>query len=482
MKPFVVQKFGGTSVGTAERIANVAQIISESANQFKPVVVVSATSGTTKVEGTTSLLLEAIESAVEGGDFESVLVLIHRNHLGLIKASFRTTTDPSFEAEARNFLEEVCLEAQRTLSNVRKSRRCPPKDKDLVLAVGERLSAKILSVILNSRGTLAKFIDLSKIVKGNIAELTRPVLDLLRTELAATVLELTEIPVITGFFGPLQGGILHTVGRGYSDFTAALIASGLGQSAVAEMQVWKEVDGVFTADPRKVPNAKVLSQMSGKEAAEITFFGSEVIHHFTMEQVMNERIPLRVKNVLRPEGNGTLITPELMTRKQEPAAVTGKKGVTVFMISSHKMVNVSGFLASVFDVFRRHKIVIDLVSTSEAGVSCTINQLQHIEFALPELRTLGEITLTTNRAILSLVGDGVTKIIGAAGAMLNVVSEVTNEIDMITQASTNVNISCVIPEKHLEAALIAVHSLFFENSVSKIRVDQVPQRKQLLAT
>lgn len=244
------------------------------------------------------------------------------------------------------------------------------------------------------------------------------------------------------------------VGRGYTDLCAALVAVGLNAE---ELQIWKEVDGIFTADPTKVPAAELLSSITPSEAAELTFYGSEVIHHLTMDQVIKAEppIPIRIKNVRNPRGNGTVIVPDLVqspaqqikrSRPSEislrktpkrPTAVTIKDNITVINVHSNKRSISHGFFAKVFSILNKHRISVDLISTSEVHVSMAIHQagssIHHFEKATRELEECGDVSILLDMAILSLVGAEMKNMIGVAGRMFSTLGKYDINIEMISQ-------------------------------------------------
>jgi len=267
--------------------------------------------------------------------------------------------------------------------------------------------------------------------------------------------------VVTGFFGSVPGGLLRQIGRGYSDLTAALVAAGFGAAAVEELQIWKEVDGVFSADPRRVSEARVVPLISAHEASELTYFGSEVLHPYTMEQVISVGIPIRVKNTHRPETPGTLIVPSLSRDEKCATAVTAKRGVSVCMVKSNRMYEATGFLAGVFNVMRDIDLSVDLVSTSEVSISFTVDDATPLQHARAQLESFGEVTILERRAILSVVGEGLRGFAGAAGNLFTSLGEKGINVEMISQGISESNISCVIPESDIEAGLKAAHTAFF---------------------
>jgi aspartate kinase len=264
-----------------------------------------------------------------------------------------------------------------------------------------------------------------------------------------------RVPVLTGYFGTVPGGLMDgEIGRGYTDLCAALVAVGV---KAEELQVWKEVDGIFTADPTKVPTARLLPTITPSEAAELTFYGSEVIHHLTMDQVIHTTPPIRIriKNVKNPRGDGTIILPDpklgpgqlshsrstssLSLRKtpKRPTAVTIKDKISVINVHSNKRSISHGFFAKVFSILDSRQLSVDLISTSEVHVSMAIHSANllpdEIEKAREELELCGEVSILNNMAILSLVGAEMKNMIGVAGRMFSTLGENNVNIEMISQ-------------------------------------------------
>lgn len=266
---------------------------------------------------------------------------------------------------------------------------------------------------------------------------------------------------------------------------AALAAVGL---KCQELQIWKEVDGIFTADPRKISTARLLPIITPEEAAELTYYGSEVIHPFTMEQVIKHNIPIRIKNVENPSGHGTIIFPDVTTNKSDgyatppptpavlaqngyhldlsrkhPTAVTVKDKICVLNVHSNRK-NVShGFLAKIFMALDEHNIIVDLISTSEVHVSMALSseepvlESKNLEKALVELRKLGTVNVNENMAIISLVGKQMKNLVGVAGKMFTSLAEAGISIEIISQGASEINISCVVEERFALRALRAIH-------------------------
>jgi aspartate kinase len=303
----------------------------------------------------------------------------------------------------------------------------------------------------------AEFVDLDDIIhfkvgKGFNAEFYKHLADAMTEKVLGCG---AKVPVITGYFGTVPGGLMDgEIGRGYTDLCASLVAVGL---KAEELQIWKEVDGIFTADPGKVPTARLLATITPAEAAELTFYGSEVIHHLTMDQVIYAKppIPIRIKNVKSPRGSGTIVVPEpelapgkslvhqrapsTLGRRfpKRPTAVTIKNGISVINVHSNKRSISHGFFAKVFSILDRRQISVDLISTSEVHVSMAIHagsvSAVDLQKATEELSECGEVSVLSKMAILSLVGAEMKNMIGIAGKMFSTLGENNVNIEMISQ-------------------------------------------------
>ena len=255
------------------------------------------------------------------------------------------------------------------------------------------------------------------------------------------------IAVVTGFMGPIPGSVLSTIGRGYTDLTAALIAVAKNAD---ELQIWKEVDGIFTADPRKVSAARLLTHISPEETAELTYYGSEVIHPFTMEQVIRASIPIRIKNTFAPSGCGSLIVPSdyaptpstegasLTSSPKHPTAVTIKEGVTVVNVLSNRKSVSHGFFEKIFSILDTHGIIVDLISTSQVNISMALGphvRSSRLEAAIQDLKKYGMVDVSRDLAILSLVGKEMRNMVGIASRMFSTLAEHSVNLEMISQGA-----------------------------------------------
>lgn len=364
------------------------------------------------------------------------------------------------------------LQAAQTLGEI--SARCVDK----VISTGEKLSCRLMAAFLQDRGVDSQYVDLSEVIDFSIGSqgLDQDFYNTLAAILGKKIEACGHrVPVITGYFGTIPGGLLDQIGRGYTDLCAALVAVG---TRAKELQVWKEVDGIFTADPRKVPTARLLPAITPAEAAELTFYGSEVIHPFTMEQVIRARIPIRIKNVMNPKGRGTVIFPDspaelerttpghdprlfrtrsptLMQKPKRPTAVTIKHKILVINVHSNKRSLSHGFFAGIFSVLDKWRLSIDLISTSEVHVSMALHSEQpllngngtddyqiiddDLKGALNDLRKYGTVDIIPEMAILSLVGKQMKNMIGVAGRMFTTLGESNVNIEMISQGESRVD-------------------------------------------
>lgn len=384
---------------------------------------------------------------------------------------------PQLQTALIERIESECSHVLRILEAAQILGETSAKCVDMVMSAGEKLSCLFMTTLLQDRGVDAEYVDLSELINFPAEQLNQKFYDNLASALANKVLACkAKVPVITGYFGVIPGGLLDKVGRGYTDLCAALVAVGV---QARELQVWKEVDGIFTADPRKVPTARLLSSITPGEAAELTFYGSEVIHPFTMEQVIRAHIPIRIKNVIKPKGRGTIIVPDssftqnslqggstklfrtrsscnvsqLSLGPKRPTAVTAKNKILVINVHSNKRSLSHGFFAGIFSVLDKWRLSIDLISTSEVHVSLALhseapllNGLAEDEFqiidedlkgAIQDLSKYGTIDIIPNMCILSLVGNQMQNMVGVAGLMFSTLGEHNVNIEMISQGKPN---------------------------------------------
>jgi len=422
---------------------------------------------------TSCRLLRAAREAdhTQSKDFEAIVKTICADH---IQAAKHHISSPEILSSLIGQIEEECRDLIVFLEAAQRVGEISSKSKDRIISKGEKLSCRFVAALLQDRGVESQYVDLSEVIKckdvrGLDQDFYQDLAAALRCEIEACG---ERVPVVTGYFGTVPGGLLEKIGRGYTDLCASLVAVGIHAK---ELQVWKEVDGIFTADPRKVPTARLLPTITPAEAAELTFYGSEVIHPFTMEQVIRAKIPIRIKNVMNPRGNGTVIYPDspaeldpgapghdpklfrtrsssLLSQHQRPkrpTAVTIKHSILVINVHSNKRSLSHGFFAKIFSTLDKWRLSVDLISTSEVHVSMALHSESalvsgggddemkivdaDLRGAVDDLKCYGTVDIIDGMAILSLVGKQMKNMVGIAGKMFSTLGENNVNIEMISQ-------------------------------------------------
>lgn len=466
-----VQKFGGTSLGTTEKMTKVANIIKSHYDEKQGrnvVAVVSALSSDTKEEGTTSRLLAAASGAVQQGEYLSFLEAIETTHMDIVHSML---SDRANRDEAKQFVQAELDRTRSFCESLGVIREISPRSHDMVIGCGERLSAGLVAAVLREEGLRSVNVDLSRAFPDGLDTARRGYQHTAKKVFGGLLQPLVEqgmVPVVSGFFGSVDSGIIKGVGRGYTDLTAALCAGALGADG---LQVWKESDGVFTGNPTKIDAAHLLSVVTPEEASELTYFGNEVLHPFTMECAISDNVPIYVLNTFKPESGGTAIiesTEQQLTelrgeRCQGIAAVCSKKGIPVLNLMSNRLLDSSSFLATVFELFAKHKVKADLISTSVSNLTVTLHESTDktaIKALMTELEEFGKVELEEDRAIVSCIGAGMKHKAGLASRVFLALSEANISLEMISQGVSEINISVVIPAEEMNKAIHVIHETF----------------------
>jgi aspartate kinase len=439
-------KFGGSSVADASRLRHVADIVKTQLDK-KPALVLSA------MGDTTDHLLEAGDKALKEGKVEiSRLEKLHN-------ATIKELKLPS-QKEVAALLDEL----SRLLSGIALIRELSPRTKDYLVSFGERLSVRIAaayfqSVKLNARAFDAW--DLGFISDSNYgqAELLKESWDLIPQKIQPLI-KGSVIPVVTGFIAKDEKGSIATLGRGGSDLSATMIASACRAD---EVQVWKDVDGILTADPRIVKEAKPVQQITYEEAAELAYYGAQVLHPRAMQPCIKTGTPVLVKNSYNIEAPGTKIEPSAAstTRKRTVHAITSRKNVTLVDIVSTRMLGQYGFLAEVFAIFSRKNISIDMVATSEVSVSLSLDSSSDLTEAKKELSRIASVEIKTGKAIVSIIGN-VKRSSEILARAFRICQLIGVTVQMISQGASKVNIGFIVNETEAEETIKALHMDFFE--------------------
>ncbi len=451
----IVQKFGGTSMGSAQSICeNVAPIVERAARaEQAPVVVVSAMSGVT------SQLLEAARKSVEEHIVpEALLGEIKKRHLDVLDG---LQGGKQLIAAASAAISSDLGELANLLRALTVVGDLSARSYDAVLAVGEKLSAQLMACVLSVRGMNAEYVNLEKIIPEKLTYDSDAYWDKVEGYFRERVEKVARgvIPVLTGFFGPCDGGMLSAVGRGYSDYCASLAGAAL---KVSEIQIWTDVDGVLSANPKVVPEAFILERLSFDETAELAHFGAKVLHPFSVRPAVNAGIPLRVLNTFNPGCAGTWIENSTCSLNLPIKSVTSKKGVTLIRISTPLMLFAHGYLAKITDVFGRHRVSVDLVASSEVSVSFSVDgPLEPDGTFLQELRALGEVHIEHKQAIVSLVGVELKTDYSVPARAFEILAREKICVRMISMGDARINLSLVVDEPQCDRTVQMLHRALF---------------------
>jgi aspartate kinase len=452
----ILMKFGGTSVGSAGRIAGLAGLVAER-RSLQPVVVVSAFSGVTD-----QLIRGARLAKERDPEAQRVPHLLLERHVAAVRELL-----PESEERQRLLarLEAVLEELKVLYTGVHYLEELTPRSQDAIAGMGERLSFEIAAAALRAQGLPAQALDARHVlVTDDAFGRARPLLGETAARLEARVRPLVDrgiVPVLPGFIGATRDGVATTLGRGGSDWSAALFGSLLG---AAEIQIWTDVDGMLTVDPRTVPSARLIPEISFDEAAELAYFGAKVLHPATIHPAVEKGIPVRVLNTMNPSSPGTRILAEASGALGRPRALAFKKGISVVLIGEPRMLMAHGFVARVFEVFARHQTSVDLIATSEVSVSLTVDDPTGLPAVEADLRALGEVHVLREMAIVSVVGRGFARRSGLAGHIFAALRDVN--IVMISFGASDVNLSFVVAEVDAERAVRSLHAAFFEGEAA----------------
>jgi aspartate kinase len=449
----IVCKFGGTSVGDAAAMRRLCGIV-RSRLAERPLVVVSA------LAGVTDALLHLLPLA-EGGDEAG----LGRHLDGIIT---RHLTMARELAAGDGVAGRITADAERLGGLLLDREGVPPTDEliDFVAGWGELWSSVLAAAALDQAGVPAEWVDVRRALVTDArftrAEPDRAVLAERAPRLFGPALDGGRVPVTQGFIGAAHDGRPTTLGRGGSDFTAALLGAALGAGRV---EIWTDVDGIMTADPRIVPGARPLPMASHHEAAELAAFGATVLHPATQAPLVEARIPCVVLNSFFPERPGTTI---ISGHRPTPVgnspvrSISCKRGITVVNIRCPASLGTSGFLRALFEIFERHDLVVDVIATSEVNVSVTVDDETRLDEARDELEAFGEVTVFPHRAIVAVVGIGLRGTRGLAARIFSAVRGIN--IEVISQGASEINVTFVVREDESDEAVRRLHEALIEEA------------------
>ena len=446
----IVIKFGGTSVGSADAIARTVAVVRNRLDR-RPVVVVSA------LAGTTNQLIE-IGTHAAGGQLIvalSILEELRARHFAVIAELLAgDATFAEVVSEAGALFDELAhlAEALSVLGHA------TPRSHDAVAAMGERLSAPIVTAALARAGLPAVWVDARRVMVTTDdygrAEPRADEIAVACRALVAPLLREAKVPVLGGYIGGTSSGITTTLGRGGSDYSASLFGAAMEAEAI---EIWTDVDGMLTADPRVVPGARLIEHIRFDEAAELASFGAKVLHPNTIAPAVKRGIPVFVFNSWRPEGKGTRITfdaPRLAVR-----AIAGKSKTVVVKVRSPRMLASPGALRAIFAVFEANRTSVDVVATSEVSVSVTVDDDQHLDAVVAQLSALGDVAVERGRGIVALVGSGLGESTATMARALTALGDL--RLHMVSLSATGINLTLIVDDDSVHEAMRRLHDAFF---------------------
>lgn len=450
----ITMKFGGTSVGTPENIRQVCQLVKDELAR-KPVVIVSA-HNSPKVRMTDTLIASA-KAAQEGKpDSSKVFEAQHWicRELGV---------DP-----VATGIERLLERFDKLLSGIAMIGELTPRTMDVVMSFGERMSARVLNDVLRREfGVKSEY--RSSITLGLKTDhhfgSARPD-KRCYPAVAKQISDLdADVLVTTGFIAATEDGQITTLGRGGSDYSATIFGAIVGAE---EVQIWTDVSGVMTTDPRIVPAARSIPELTFQEASELAWYGAKVLHPATMTPAIENDIPVRVKNTKQPQHPGTVIRKEVVLDPNEGAvkSLAVMKNINLVTISTGRMFGTHGFMSKVFDVFNRHNVDIHMIATSEVTISVTTPNLENAEAAAAEIKEFANVAVEQGLALVSVVGEKMKGTPGTAARVTKAMAENNVNIRMISQGASEINIALVVAGEQAKTAVIALHDEMFDQEAA----------------
>src|SRR2546423_3527005 len=447
----IVMKFGGTSVGDPKAIGRVVEIVRGRLKQ-RPVVVVSA------MARVTDQLLQMARAA-GNGDRKTALTLareLRERHYNTAGEFLGTALFTQFHSDLGTEFEDL----EELLRGISAVGELTPRTNDNVASFGEVLSSKLVTAAMSAHGIASTLIDSREcIVTDDTFTRAAPLFEETNSKLRELVQPLIKqgrVPVMGGFIGANRAGITTTIGRGGSDFSAAIVGAGLGADKI---EIWTDVDGMMTTDPNLCPDARRIKVISFDEAAELAYFGAKVLHPATVLPAIQKNIPVYVLNSRNPSCEGTRITTRAPQGGNIFKAIAAKKRITIIQVAAPRMLLAHGFLRAIFEAFDRHTVAVDVVSTSEVSVSVTVDSNQAIPALAADLAKLADVKYEGRKAIVCLVGENLREKPGIAALVFGELAD--KKIRMISQGASEINLTFVIEEDEVPEVIQRLHKTFF---------------------
>ncbi|HMG03634.1 MAG TPA: lysine-sensitive aspartokinase 3 [Edaphobacter sp.] len=449
----VVMKFGGTSVEDAKAMDRTAAIVGGRRKKgLETIVVVSAMAKVTDQ-------LLAAAAAAGRGDKPGALAISARLRNRHIDTATELLDEQRFLG-LQTVIHQEFDALDDLLRGIAAVGELTARTGDLVVSFGERLSSRMVAAAFDQRGLNGTHVDARTcvITDANYGKAApqETAIEAKLTELVLPLIEEGRTPVMGGFIGSTVEGITTTLGRGGSDYTAALVGGGLHAGAI---EIWTDVNGIMTTDPRICPDALRVKSISFEEAAELAYFGAKVLHPATILPAVQKSIPVWVLNSRNAENEGTKITAVAPPCKSPFKCIAAKKKLTIIDIVASRMLMSHGYLKAVFDVFDKYRCVIDMVSTSEVSISLSVDSNERLPEICEELSKIADVKMEGKKALICMVGEDIRGHNGIAGRVFSAVSHVN--VRMISQGASEINMSFMIDEEDVEEAVRSLHKHFF---------------------
>jgi aspartate kinase len=466
----VVMKFGGTSVEDPAAIGRTAAIVAGRVALGKsPVVVVSA------LAKVTDQLLRAAEAAAQG-DRTGALAISSRLRSRHRDTACALVKNAENSAALIRLVDEKFDALDEILRGLSAILELTPRISDLIVSFGERISSRIVTAAFCELGVHAAHVDAREIiVTDSQFQKAIPQDDIIDKRAPEKLLPLVsegKVPVMGGFIASNEAGITTTLGRGGSDFTGALVGGALSAEAI---EIWTDVDGIMTADPRVCPDALRVKVISFEEAAELAYFGAKVLHPATILPAVKKNIPVAVLNSRNASCEGTRIISLAPHCKSPFKSIAVKKKLSMIDVVASRMLMTHGYLSEIFAIFDKHKCPVDMVSTSEVSVSLTVDSNSQLPEIAADLSKLADVKYEGKKALVCMVGEDIRGQSGIAARVFGAIRHVN--VRMISQGASEINMSFMIEEDDADEAVRSLHAAFFQDPDPAIF--DVEARKQL---
>ncbi len=452
----IVMKFGGTSLESREAIAQVTSIVAN-AESRRPVVVVSA------MGKTTNRLIAAATEAAAGRRDQALAVVDELRQFHLDEAL--PLAGPA-AAELDRYIRSHFEWLEELVKGLAVVGELSARSTDAIASLGERLSSLTVSFAFRAAGIATTHIDARRvIVTDSRFTQAQPIFELTNERLQSVVRPAAELSVVVmgGFIGATTEQQTTTLGRGGSDYSASVVGAGINAE---EIQIWTDVDGMLTADPRVIPGGHRVKFISFAEAAELAYFGAKVLHPATVVPAVEKNIPVLILNSRKPDSGGTKIMDIAPPCRNAVKSISCKRGITIVNIQSTRMLMAHGFLRRIFEVFDRAQTSVDMVATSEVSVSLTIDNPAHAFAIVAELKEFAEVSIEDQQSIICLVGDNIRHTPGIVGRAFDVLR--AKNVRMISQGASRLNIGLVVADQDVVECVSALHKEFFSELDTEI--------------